>query len=143
MNNSIVSIKKQLETREQQEDFANQIILAITEGDINPLEIELFLKALSNVIARVSKNPIVKDCVWEELNKHPEKSFDYNGATFTKSSRKTWDYSNDEIWNELKIRIKAREAFLKAIPGDVADANTGELLKPTPYKTSDIISIIF
>ena len=47
------------------------------------------------------------------------------------AGKTTYDYSNDAVWSDLKMKIKEREDFLRSIKYfiDVVDENTGEVTR--------------
>jgi len=134
-------------TLKQQINMSNAAIIAIKEGQIDPIKAELSLKGLENVIKEIRDNQEVKNITRAESEKYGKK-YQKFGATIENSSRTTYDYSNcgDEVYNKmakdmevLKSQMKAREAMLKT----GVDASTGETFNPPVAKTSEFLKIVF
>jgi hypothetical protein len=131
------------DTKDNIKVFAESIIESILSGNINALEVDYRLKAIEEMIKLVRKNTEVREDVINEVEKHG-KDFQYLGANITYSQRKTYDYSNDIEYNELKEKLKNRENFLKNIPDEgTVDTATGELIHRPVAKYSDIITYRF
>ena len=145
MDTALSYLRQLPESKKEQLNFANQIIEAVQSGEVNALETEVFLKALSNVLTIVGKHYAYKECVQDEADKYAEKTFIFRDVTFTKSQRSTFDYKGDSVWAGLKKLVTDREAFLKNIPEglEVADPETGEIITRPPVKKTSIISIRF
>jgi hypothetical protein len=131
------------ETKAQRETFVAACVDEILSGMHNPLNIEIQLKNLEETIKAIRANDQVKDCIHNELNKYAEKTFDYNGVTFTKKQSTRYDYSEDSKWCLLNNQIKAHEALLKNLKEPVADTETGEVYQPAIKKSTDSYSITF
>ncbi len=125
--------------------MAAMVITSILDGDVNPLETDIKLRFLEELIKRVRTNVNIKEAILEEAEKYPEKTFIEYGAEITKSNLGVkYDFSQcqdskhvallDQI-AELTDAKKKREAFLKGIDGETADPDTGEVIYP-PIKTS-------
>lgn len=154
MNNAIKVITDAPLTKQTQAQFAGQVVTAILDGEVNPLDVDIYLKAFEESIALIRKDERVKRAVQDEAEKYPEKTFEYHGIEVTRSTRTTYDYatSKDSVWVELKDRelevkgeLKKREALLKAIPrnGMIVSALTGEVIMAPEPKSQNIISIKF
>ena len=117
----------------------------LLSGDYNPLDIEIQLKAMEEVIKQLRADGDIKTAVIAEAEKHG-KSFEYRGCKLSiREGGVKYDYAStgDSTWAMLDAEAKgiaeqkkAREEFLKHLPPEgVADANTGEFITP-PAKTS-------
>ncbi len=118
----------------------------ILSGDHNPLDIEIRLKAMEELVKQLRADKEVKAAVIAEAEKYG-KSFDYGGCKINiREAGVKYDYAStgDSTWAMLDAEAKAiaeqkksREAFLKALPIEgAADINTGEHIMP-PSKTSE------
>jgi len=82
----------------------------------------------------------IADQVFIEAEKYG-KHFDYQGARIQLSERKSFDFTADSKWNKLSNEKRQREEMLKNHSEAVADTETGEMLFPAPFKTTQVISI--
>ncbi len=138
------------QSKSERELFINMCIEEVLSGNRNPLELEIMLKNLEDTINAIRKNQTFTDCVMNEVDKYPEKTFAFKGVKITKTVRRTYDFSvcGDSEYDELieeqaaiKEKIKAREEFLKTLKPEfqIADAKTGNILNcPLIYTTEGI-----
>jgi len=134
----------------QQINLAMKIKQAVLDGDVNPLELDIRLKAVENVIESVRKDTEIKRLIDDEAVKYG-KTFELCGAEVTQSSRKKYYYESDQIWKGLKSteqvaagKRKAREDFLKAVNNpETPDPETGELIGPLGYGETQVSTIKF
>ena len=141
------------ESKEQRQQFIEMAESEILSGNRNPLEFEIALKSLEELIKEIRKLETVKRAVLNEADKYHEKTFDFRGYKITKTSRSTYDFStcNDYQWNELKQKeeaiketIKQRETFLKSITNKfdpVVNSETGEIIYPPALTIKDFLTI--
>lgn len=131
----------------QIEQTAASVIELVTEGDINPLELDMRLKAIESVCEKIRKHTMVKECVIEEAQKHGAKGeFDFmNCVARVGEFGARYDYAgcNDTELNELVIKIKARQKFLKELDIEMVDENTGEIISPAVKKSTTSVSYRF
>jgi len=131
------------ETKTDRIEFAQDVISHILSGNVDPLEIEVFLKCLEDTIKFIRTDIRYKECIVDEVDKY-EEIFDYRGAIISKRHKPTYNYSEDRKHKELKRLIKERETFLKAIPEEgTADPETGEMIYRPSKKITDYIQIEF
>lgn len=138
-------------TQTQIDVFSDSIIQAVKEGEANPIEVLIQIRALQKVSERVLKE--INEEILTEANKYPEKNFEFMGAKIENAELGTkYDYSMcgdteyemlDAQINSLKQRIKEREEFLKSIKQDITlvDNFTGEIVTvrpPTKKSTSGL-----
>jgi hypothetical protein len=131
--NAIAELFRLPETKSQRETFVAACVSEIKSGIHNPLNIDIQLKNLEETIKAIREQ--VKEDILAELAKYPDKTFEYNGVTFTKK--------NASVWSSLKETIKAREALLKNVTTPIADAETGEMIEPAIKKSTETYSITF
>lgn len=122
----------------------------ILSGNEDPLKLEVQLKSIEDLVKRLRKDQDIKAQLMVECDKYPDKTFESNGAKFTKTSRASYDYesSEDSIWSDLKTKetdiktkLKDRETFLKAIKEEVVNSETGEVIYPPIKSSSESISV--
>ena len=108
-------------------------------GYSEPLEVAIQLKAMEDIVKSLRTDPDIKDMIISEAEKYG-KTFEEKGAKFTLKQSVRYEYHDERI-SALKAEIKARETMLKALTGDMADPETGEILHPAIKKSSDSIMI--
>lgn len=129
------------ETSVQVDVFSDQVIRSVKDGEVNPLKVQLHIKAMERAFERILKE--IKDNVLAEADKYPGAEFDFMGNKIQKGSVSTvYDYAacKDEVWERFDADVKTatesrkeREAFLRALkqPMDIVDSN-GEAVKLYP-----------
>lgn len=152
MKNPLSLITKFPSTKSQRDFFIHQVVEEIMNGNHYPLEVEVRLKNLEEIIKGIRTSTTIKNAVIAEAEYYNSKTFDAYGARITKSTRREWDYDicNDSILtdfrlqlNALQTAIKQRESFLQALkPGMIAvDEATGEQLVPPSVNEKTILQI--
>jgi len=118
----------------------------ILSGDYNPIDLEVQLKAMEEVIKRLRGDRDIKEYVIDEANKYPEKSFHHGSVTITKANRTTYDFSQDEEWRRLKTieneKGDDRKLREKKLKGSFVDSETGELVEAIEPSSSTIYLMI-
>ena len=119
-------------------DVINNVIGEVLEGNINPLELEMKLRALEDISKKIRADIRIKNAVYDE-------AMNYNGQQYLEheikiTTRKTADYKEDEEWTLLKAKVKAREVFLKSLKEPIIDKDTGEMIQPARYNVSEIVN---
>lgn len=135
----------ELTSRDKLAVITRQFRDEILNGEVNPLEAAIILKAMEDFTKSLRGDILIKDCVKSELDKYPEKSVRFNGCTFTKKAVGTkYDFSNcnDPELERLKAKaeiaaslLKEREDFLKVCPEsghEFIDNKTGEVVTIYP-----------
>ena len=138
--------------REERFQKVQELSELFTSGRYNPLDLHLLFKSWIDTIEATLKNSDVKKAIEIELDKMP-KTFDHLNCKVTKATKKTYDYStcNDSIYNSLieqmetiKLEIKSRESFLKALPDNGAvEESTGELINKPSFVENEYLRITF
>ena len=113
------------------EEVSNTIINSILEGEVDPLQVHMFLKRIEKITELVKTNKDVKEAVTKAASLHsPDKAFDFMGASLKVGAVHTaYDFSEcgDLLWNNLNEMVtkftamkKAREEQLKvAFPENI------------------------
>lgn len=124
------------ETKEQINTFVQLVVNSVNEGEINPLELSVRLKAVEDMANDIRKQ--IQDMATSEAEKYG-KSFEYrNSRIDVKMVGVKYDYSKceDAEWELLDSQIKSlkekqkeRETFLKGIKGQLTIVNedTGDI----------------
>jgi len=121
-------------------NFKNQML----EGNIDPLKGKQLVKIMGDVAKSLNDDKELQELWKDTADRWTEKTFSYNGMEITKTSRKTYNFlaCNDSKYDELisqleklKLEIKDREEFLKAIKEPISNLD-GEIINPAPYTTT-------
>jgi hypothetical protein len=122
----------------------------ILKGNLEPFYVAKMLKSFEEIVKQLRDDADIKIYIENESDKYHEKTIDAFGAKFTKQERPYYDYSgcNDSYLSELyskldeiKEQIKEREEFLKHVPDNFVNSETGEIIQK-PIKTiKTIISV--
>ena len=138
MDNALSFITEFNLTKTQIDLFAQKALEQIDTGLYNPLSIQLCIKAMEELIRKIKES--ISEQVMKEAEKYG-KSFDYLGARIQLTERRTYDYSNDDTWNQINRSLKQREELLKYLTAPLADTETGEIINPIPYKITTVVMI--
>ena len=132
-------------TKAQRLSFADKVAEAIDEGRIDPLKLKIQLKAMEDIICRISDNERIKDAIATEAAKYGKGSHDFHNATFQlKATAGRYDYSADGVHANLKEQIKAREAFLKTLKEPLQQVTPdGEVVIIEPAKYTPGADVVF
>lgn len=133
-------------THKQIDEVVQNTKELILSGNYNPLDLEIQLKSLEETIKRIRSDNDIKDYVAEEVNKEPDKSFRRGSVMITKGQRKTYDYSSDKQWLELKSQETEIAEFRKSREKQLTSKRLedGEILLPLePIKVSEFLIIKF
>lgn len=136
--------------KEEIKTFSELLINQVKNGEIDPLKIQVQLKAISNVIDKVSESEDYKKAIRNEAEKHG-KSFSLYGANISLIEAGTkYDYSNcnhleyfdicQEI-ERLEGKKKVIETLLKAIKETTGMVIYGEVRDVNPPVKSSTSSI--
>ena len=140
-----------------QQMLANDIILPVIEGEVNPIETYIKARSMLEALKIVTDDDRIKDLVITEVEKYGNKA-EFNSANLqVKDVGVKYDYSvcNDQIYNDLlymlndiKEQIKIREKFLSKVPSEgtsIVYEQTGEVrtIYPPIKQGSQGITITF
>jgi hypothetical protein len=147
MDNAISYLTVLPLTGAEQDLFARQVIESVNAGTVDPLKLDIQLKAIENTIDFIRKAPSVKEAVIKEYSKYigEGNTVELHGARVNVSERKTYEYRDDELnalkqeLEQIKGRIKSREILLQT---NDADPTTGEIFKKSCKKTQ-VVKILF
>lgn len=95
-------------------DIAMQIVTAIADGLINPLDFIVKKKLVIDALEMAMKNPQVKAAAAEEMEKYGKEGVNKLGAKLSVTSRATYQYEADPTWKNIKEEMKPLEERLKA-----------------------------
>jgi hypothetical protein len=168
MSNELTPLTLQLfqTTKQARKEFVQKLVNEIEEGNIDPLTIHLQVKAIEDLLLKLTstdekKNKAClgialryKKLLLEEADKYGKK-FEYGNAEFQqKEAGVKYDFSECgdvqlmSLYDELEVlkeKIKKREDFLKAIDGSLnqVDESTGEVctLYPPSKSSTTILQV--
>lgn len=138
MDNALTTIMQFNLTRPQINSLARHILDEIDTGMYNPLEVHLCLRAMEELVKKIKEG--IAEQVLVEAEKYG-RDFTFHGSQFQVTTRRTFDYSGDAIWSELDRTKKQREEMLKYLSAPVADPETGEMIMPAQFKTTQVLSV--
>lgn len=149
-------------TKAQRRTFAEQVVQAIEDGNVNPLLIHCQIKAMENLLKQFTDSKEggelrerYMNSVLDEAQKNG-KNFEYHSGKFTiKEAGQKYDYSQCgdaellRLMNEQALReadIKDRQEYLKKIPSkgiNQVDPDTGEMftLYPPSVTSTTTVSV--
>ena len=139
MDNALSYITQFNLTRTQIDFFVRKALDEVDAGMHNPLVVHLCLKAMEELVNRIKDG--ISEAVLVEVEKYP-KTFEFMGARFQLSERRTYDFSQDAVWKETSLSLKRREDLLKHLSIPVADADTGEVIQPAQFKITPVITVM-
>ena len=132
------------ESREQVQYFVEKAVTQILSGEINAAEIAVYLKTMEDVVKGIRDNQDVKDMLIDEIGKKLE----VGNATLNVVEVSKYDYSEDNMHGKLVSDIgllnekrKNREKLLQTLEKEVADPDSGELIKPATKITSKQLKV--
>ena len=121
--------------------FATKIINSVLEGDVNPLELDVRLKYIEELIKTIRKDKAVKELTFEEAQKYG-KTFDFANCEIRLSSRTTLNFKEDSEVLRLETELKARKELIKSVKDGIAiiDEDTGEQIQTVSSSSTEIIT---
>lgn len=140
-----------------QQMLANDIILPVIEGEVDPIETYIKARSMLDALKIVTDDDRIKDLVITEVEKYGNKA-EFNSANLqVKDVGVKYDYSvcNDQVYtdllymlNDIKEQIKIREKFLSKVPSEgttIVYEQTGEVrtIYPPIKQGSQGITITF
>ena len=136
-------------TKTELATYMQSVKESILNGYVSAEKSAIQLKSMENIIDGLKKDPDIKAYFLDEFAKNGAKTFE-QGAKFSLSNRKTWDFSecNDSKYNDLniqleaiKLQIKEREEFLKVLKEPMAELQGGEIINPPTWSQIEVVSI--
>lgn len=149
-----VSALRMLATTQTEIDrFSDGLIRSVKDGEVNPLEILVMLRAFDKVSKRVLSE--IDENYLKEADKYPEKKFELYGAFIEKAEvGVSYDYSvcadpvfeeRESAMNSAKTLLDERKEFLKALkePMTIVHEATGEVItiRPPVKKSTDGLKV--
>ena len=144
-------------TKENQREAVNTLVKNIKDGEVDPITAYTTIKALYECLGLFLKDKDVVDSTVAACEKFGKEGASYNGASLVVTEASVrYDFSicGDSKWKELAAqkaeidtKIKAREAFLKAVPAKqtIVNEETGEIdiIYPPAKTSSTTVKVTF
>jgi len=112
-------------------DIITEAVSSVLDGEINPIEAAIRIKANEEILKGIRKD--LDSVILDAAELYSKGDRNINGIEFNVvQGRKKYDFSNDAEWTDLKAKLAAREAYLKAMPQ--FNPETGE---QSPVKESN------
>lgn len=128
--------------------FADALVDASINGEIDPLDMRKRLDAIEKVIKEVKANKDFRDMILDAAALWPEKTFEHEGVKFTKAESAKYDYSADPVWNRLNSDVqrftssrKDEEQILAALK-EPTEIN-GEMRFPPLKNSTSYVKVTF
>ena len=132
------------ESKEQVKSFVEFAVNQILSGEVNAPEIAVYLKTMEDVVKSIRDNRDIKDMLIDEVGDKLE----IGNAALTVVETSKYNYTDDTRWCDLNLEIKLkteqrkyREKMLQTLENEVADPDSGELIKPAEKTTAKSIRI--
>lgn len=135
------------------EQIANGIIEAVKEGRINPIELAVKKKCISDALELAFKNDEVKRMVVGEVEKYGKEGAAMYGATIKVTSTGKYQYDADPKWRQLNESIapalkaiKEQEDKIKtAVKNNcsLVDENGEIIASIVPCPKTDTVAVSF
>lgn len=142
----IKKIETTMPVKSNIDSLANELTEGVASGFVNPLEFLVKIEFLNKVIEQAKKQ--VKELALQNLTQ-PQELF---GAKVEVAEIGVkYDYSKNEIWQELKDKMQPLEDELKKVEEQIkmatkigksiVDESTGELISPVQKTSTASIKI--
>ena len=126
-------------TKAQQDDYADQAISEILSGNVDPVRVDIRLKAMAEVIKRIREDEQVKEYTLAEMEKWG-KRFTRDGVTIEVKSKTTRNFAGiDPVLDDIYVEREKIEALIKAREATIlagVDPATGEKFTPPATSTT-------
>lgn len=144
-------------TRENQNATAQNLVAKVVGGDADPITVFSTIKAMVECLSIFLKSKEVVDATINACEKYGTSGANYNGANLCVAEvgvKYNYSTCNDPEWNELskqkadlEAKLKARETFLRGIPGKqtILNEETGEVstIYPPTKTSSTTVKVTF
>ena len=131
-------------TAQESKDIVKAMIDDIVNGEVQALETLAKMNLLKKTFDAVYKNKQVQEAAIDQIPMYQGQTV--SGYNVYLSSRKKWEYDDSEIEileaqkKAIDQKIKDRQAMLQNLTKEQADIETGEIIKPATYKSTQIIN---
>ena len=137
---AIAELKRLPENKEQIKTFVAAVKNELLNGEIEPLQLDYRLKVIEEMIKGIRKDSEIKELTYDEATKYG-KTIDFDHCEIRLSEKKTYDFKQDHVIQDLEMKLKARKQLLKSVTGNtIVYDEQGAQLQPLPYKTTNIIT---
>ncbi len=137
-------------TKAERAHFISKVIDELQYGARNPIEAHVMVNNVQKLITELTKAEAYKEAITLELMKYDRNKTGYGDFEISLTERKSYDFETceDSEWERLDAEIKSlnvlkkeRENFLKNIQEPVGNIETGEVIHPPAYTSSEVITV--
>jgi hypothetical protein len=137
-------------TKKEREHFIGKVIAEVQSGERNPIEAHVLLNNLKTLAAELAKNEDFKEAVISTLMHYDGNKTGFGDFEISLTCRKSFDFETceDSEWERLDAEIKSlnvlkkeRESFLKTIKQPIGNIETGEVIHPPAYTSTEVITV--
>jgi len=125
------------DTKEGIQLFVDQVLAQVEVRQSLPLLIKL--TAMAEIVDKIKDG--IKDQMLQEADLTGEKVFYIDGVKLEKKSRTNYYFNHCPRHEALKAELKALEDLMKSLTTEMADTETGEIIKPANKSYTDFIAV--
>jgi hypothetical protein len=137
-------------TKSERAHFISKVIDEVQSGARNPIEAYVLLNNLKTLAAELSQSDEFKEAVIRTMMYYDQYKTGFGDFEISLSERKSYDFETceDSEWERLDAEIKSlnvlkkeRESFLKTIKQPIGNIETGEVIHPPAYTSTEVITV--
>jgi hypothetical protein len=137
-------------TKKERAHFISKVIDEVQSGARNPIEAYVLLNNLKTLAAELSKSDEFKEAVIRTMMYYDQYKTGFGNFEISLSERKSYEFETceDSEWERLDAEIKSlnvlkkeRENFLKTIKQPIGNIETGEVIHPPAYTSTEVITV--
>jgi hypothetical protein len=137
-------------TKKERAHFISKVIDEVQSGARNPIEAYVLLNNLKTLAAELSKSDEFKEAVIRTMMYYDQYKTGFGDFEISLSERKSYEFETcrDSEWERLDAEIKSlnvlkkeRESFLKTIKQPIGNIETGEVIHPPAYTSTEVITV--
>ena len=122
------------------DEKATSIVQPIIDGAEYGTDAYVKLKTIAEVVKKAMD--LVKQTAFDELSEQGVTK--YGAKVEVMKGKRSFDYSNDPVWEDLDNQLADRETFLKGLTKPMAETDGGEIIYPAVVTyANDSVKITF
>lgn len=150
MESAISQLSNLPETRQQIQSFVQSAKAEILDGQWSAQELLYKKKMIDETLKQLFDDADVKKHLMDEVEKYGKEGIGYQDSKIEIKSKRTFDFSkcgdngyekSKAEFDTLKKQISEREKFLKMLQKPIADPESGEMIYPASYTTTDFFTV--
>lgn len=150
MESAISQLSYLPETRQQIQSFVRSAKAEILDGQWSAQELLYKKKMIDETLKQLFDDNEVKKYLMDEVEKFGKEGIGYQDAKIEIKSKRTFDFSkcgdsnyekSKSEFDTLKKQISEREKFLKMLQKPIADPESGEMIQPPSFTTTDYFNV--